>query len=140
MRQGTKSLAIVASLVLLFMTFECNVASRPFGGELEKLWINTQNLLLSSLPQGPARPPGNGCTNTGNSGNPCIGSRKLAGRVGGVAAPTQLLATRTNSGVVEDRVNRVVEGEGERDVDPARADEEDNIRIYRRKKSQKASA
>ncbi|PWA65840.1 hypothetical protein CTI12_AA335320 [Artemisia annua] len=97
MRQETKSLAIVASLVLLFMSFECNVASRPFGGEFEKVWINTENLLLSSLPRGPVTPPGNGCTNTGNGGNPCIGSRKFAGRVGGVAAPTQLLATRTNS-------------------------------------------
>nr|GEU33328.1 hypothetical protein [Tanacetum cinerariifolium] len=65
--------------------------ARPFGGELEKVWMNTENLLLSSLPRGSVRPPGNGCTNTGNGGNPCIGSRKLAGRIGGVAAPTQLL-------------------------------------------------
>ncbi|GJS27926.1 hypothetical protein Tco_0488546 [Tanacetum coccineum] len=90
MSQETKSLAIVASLVLLFMSFECNVA-RPFGGELEKVWMNTENLLSSSLPRGSVRPPGNGCTNTGNGGNPCIGSRKLAGRIGVVAAPTQLL-------------------------------------------------
>ncbi|GJR72959.1 hypothetical protein Tco_0085324 [Tanacetum coccineum] len=96
MRQETKSLAIVASLVFLFMSFEYNVASRPFGGELEKVWMKTENLLLSSLPRGPVRPPGNGCSNTGNGGNPCIGSRKLVGRVGGVAAPTQLLATHTN--------------------------------------------
>ncbi|GJY23485.1 hypothetical protein Tco_0397143, partial [Tanacetum coccineum] len=71
-------------------------ASRPFGGELEKVWMKTENLLLSSLPRGPVRPPGNGCTNTGNGGNPCIGSRKLASRVGGVAAPSKLLATHTN--------------------------------------------
>ncbi|GKA70050.1 hypothetical protein Tco_0776114 [Tanacetum coccineum] len=65
--------------------------SRPFGGELEKVWMNTENLLSSSLPRGSVRPPGNGCTNTGNGGNPCIGSRKLACRIGVVAAPTQLL-------------------------------------------------
>ncbi|GJT13978.1 hypothetical protein Tco_0861020 [Tanacetum coccineum] len=64
----------------------------PFGGEHEKVWVTQKkNLLSSSLPRGSVRPPGNGCTNTGNGGNPCIGSRKLAGRIGVVAAPTQLL-------------------------------------------------
>nr|GEX13121.1 uncharacterized mitochondrial protein AtMg00810-like [Tanacetum cinerariifolium] len=62
--------------------------SRPFGGKLEKVWMKTRNLLLSSLPRGPVRPPGNGCTSTVNGGNPCIGSMKLACRIGGVAAPT----------------------------------------------------
>ncbi|GJR72958.1 hypothetical protein Tco_0085323 [Tanacetum coccineum] len=83
-------------LVIIIFLFLAIKASRPFGGEFEKVWMKTETLLLSSLPQGPVRPPGNGCTNTGNGGNPCIGSRKLVGRVGGVAAPTQLLATHTN--------------------------------------------
>ncbi|GJS27935.1 putative zinc finger, CCHC-type containing protein [Tanacetum coccineum] len=70
---------------------EASDEEKPFGGELEKVWMNTENLLLSSLPRGSVRPPGNGCTNTENGGNPCIGSRKLAGRIGVVATPTQLL-------------------------------------------------
>ncbi|KAL8259049.1 hypothetical protein R6Q59_027002 [Mikania micrantha] len=35
--------------------------------------------------------PGNGCSNTGNGGNRCVGSRKVAGRHEGSAPPPTLI-------------------------------------------------
>ncbi|KAL4588089.1 hypothetical protein LXL04_000968 [Taraxacum kok-saghyz] len=86
MRQETKSLAIYATFILLFLSLELNEASRIYNGEVAEAWMKTESLLLSALPKGPVRPPGNGCNWTGNGGNPCIGSRKLVTRHGGVEA------------------------------------------------------
>ncbi|KAI3668053.1 hypothetical protein L6452_43127 [Arctium lappa] len=90
----------MASIVLLFMSFQPNGACRLFNGEFQEVWMKTGSLLLSSLPRGPVRSPGNGCNWTGNGGNPCVGSRKVAsghgGGGGGVAIappPPQPLTT-----------------------------------------------
>ncbi|KAJ9564950.1 hypothetical protein OSB04_000916 [Centaurea solstitialis] len=60
-------------------------AQRPIGacrlldGEFEETWMKRGSLLLSSLQtRRPVRSPGNGCNWTGNGGNPCIGSKKVA--------------------------------------------------------------
>lgn len=85
MRQETINLAIIASLALLCVNFKLNEASRHFNGEFEEAWMKTGNLLLSSLPHGDMKPPGNGCNWTGNGGNNCVGSRKVG--PGAVAPP-----------------------------------------------------
>ncbi|KAJ9543550.1 hypothetical protein OSB04_023257 [Centaurea solstitialis] len=91
----------MASMVLLFMSFEPNGACRLFNGEFQEAWMKTESLLLPSLPRGtPARSPGNGCNWTGNGGNPCVGSRKIASRHGGVVAappPPQPLTTASSA-------------------------------------------
>lgn len=86
MRPHTKNLAIIAIFVLIFLNFEPTGACRLLGGEYEEIWGKRGNLLLSSLQHRPVRSPGNGCSNTGNGGNRCIGSRKVG--LGGGALPT----------------------------------------------------
>ncbi|KAD3338351.1 hypothetical protein E3N88_33872 [Mikania micrantha] len=67
--------------VMLLLNFQQNEASRLLDGEFEKTWTKRGNILLSSLQQHrPVPPPGNGCGNTGNGGNPCVSSKKVAGR------------------------------------------------------------
>ncbi|KAL8215008.1 hypothetical protein R6Q57_004457 [Mikania cordata] len=82
MTPQTKNLAIIAFFaVMLLLNFQQNEASRLLDGEFEKTWTKRGNILLSSLQQHrPVPPPGNGCSNTGNGGNPCVGSKKVAGR------------------------------------------------------------
>ncbi|KAI3668046.1 hypothetical protein L6452_43119 [Arctium lappa] len=92
MRRETLKFALIASLVFFFMSFEPNEGCRLLDGGFEETWMKTGNLLLSpSLQRGPVRPPGNGCDNMNNGGNPCssgatVGSKKVAGD-GGVATP-----------------------------------------------------
>ncbi|MFS7899755.1 hypothetical protein Hanom_Chr00s076421g01791471 [Helianthus anomalus] len=82
-----KIVAIIASFTLIFMSFEPNEGRRLLDRGIEESWMKTENLLLSSLPRGPVRPPGNGCCNTGGCGNPCVGSKKFAGIHDGRATP-----------------------------------------------------
>ncbi|GJX85458.1 hypothetical protein Tco_0336232 [Tanacetum coccineum] len=79
----------MATFVLLLLSFTPTRASRILEGDFHQTWMKRSNLLLSSLQSGrpPVRPPGNGCNNTGNGGNPCIGSRKIARRPNSVTAP-----------------------------------------------------
>ncbi|KAL4588091.1 hypothetical protein LXL04_000970 [Taraxacum kok-saghyz] len=93
-----KAFAITTAILLLFTSFEPNRACRLLNGEFEETWMKTGNLLLSSLQKGAVRPPGNGCGNTGNGGNPCVGSRKVAGlhHIGG-APPPPLIPTPISS-------------------------------------------
>ncbi|KAL4588090.1 hypothetical protein LXL04_000969 [Taraxacum kok-saghyz] len=93
MRSEIKVFAITTAFLLLFMSFEPNRACRLLNGEFEETWMKTGNLLLSSLQKGAVRPPGNGCGNTGNGGNPCIGSRKVAGLHRGGTPPPPPLTT-----------------------------------------------
>ncbi|KAI3526637.1 hypothetical protein L1887_05896 [Cichorium endivia] len=79
------------------MSFEPTTACRLLNGEFEETWMKTGNLLLSSLPRGPVRPPGNGCNNTSNGGNPCVNSKKVAGRRRGGAPPPPLTSTSTST-------------------------------------------
>ncbi|PWA66801.1 hypothetical protein CTI12_AA263260 [Artemisia annua] len=97
MRTETKTLVVMILFVLLFINFEPNGACRLLGDEFEEPWMKRGNLLLSSLQRGrPVRPPGNGCCNTGRCGNPCIGSKKVAGRhVSGASSPTPLTPNST---------------------------------------------
>ncbi|KAL8215009.1 hypothetical protein R6Q57_004458 [Mikania cordata] len=82
MRPETKKLAIIALFVVMFLNFEPNQAAR----------LLDRNMLLSSLHQHRSVPsPGNGCSNTGNGGNRCVGSRKVAGRHEGSAPPPTLI-------------------------------------------------
>ncbi|KAI3829739.1 hypothetical protein L1987_03867 [Smallanthus sonchifolius] len=67
-----------------------NGACRLLDGEFEETWMKKGNLLLSSLQHPSERPPGSGCGNTGNGGNPCVGSRKVVGRHGDGALPPPL--------------------------------------------------
>ncbi|KAJ9565087.1 hypothetical protein OSB04_001053 [Centaurea solstitialis] len=54
-------------------------ACRLLDGEFEETWMKRGSMLLSSLQtRRPVRSPGNGCNWTGNGGNPCIGSKKVA--------------------------------------------------------------
>ncbi|KAD3338333.1 hypothetical protein E3N88_33854 [Mikania micrantha] len=69
------------------------IACRLLDGELEETWMKRGNLLLSSLQHRPVRSPGNGCNNTGNGGNPCVGSRKVAGRHGYGGLPPPVTPT-----------------------------------------------
>ncbi|KAL7597730.1 hypothetical protein Lser_V15G27135 [Lactuca serriola] len=87
MRSEIKVFAITTAFIFLFMSFEPNRACRLLNGEFEETWMKTGNLLLSSLQKGPVRPPGNGCCNTGRCGNPCVGSKKVAGRLHSGGAP-----------------------------------------------------
>lgn len=90
MTHSTKNLAVFVTIILIFTSFEPNEACRLLDGGFEEAWMKTGNLLLTSL-RSTVPPPGNGCSNTGNGGNPCIGSKKVVGRyVGGtsdVASP-----------------------------------------------------
>lgn len=88
MTQKIKTLVLVTSLILIFTSFKPSEACRLLDGGFEEPWMKRGNLLLSSLPRGEVRPPGNGCSNTGNGGNPCIGSKNIVGgHGGGVGAP-----------------------------------------------------
>ncbi|KAI3829740.1 hypothetical protein L1987_03868 [Smallanthus sonchifolius] len=64
--------------------------TRLLDGEFEETWMKKGNLLLSSLQHPSERPPGSGCGNTGNGGNPCVGSRKVVWRYGDGALPPPL--------------------------------------------------
>ncbi|KAI3526639.1 hypothetical protein L2E82_00249 [Cichorium intybus] len=98
MRSQIKTFAITSAFILLFMSFEPTTACRLLNGEFEETWMKTGNLLLPSLQRGPVRPPGNGCSNTGNGGNRCrIGSKKVVGRPGGGAPPPPLTSTPTST-------------------------------------------
>ncbi|KAJ9543549.1 hypothetical protein OSB04_023256 [Centaurea solstitialis] len=88
MRPETLKFALIASLVVFFISFEPNEGCRLLDGEFEETWMKTGNLLLSSsLQRGPVRPPGNGCGNTNNGGNPCRSSTVGSKNFAGVAAP-----------------------------------------------------
>ncbi|KAK1428393.1 hypothetical protein QVD17_17226 [Tagetes erecta] len=89
----TKKLAIITLFVLLFLHFQPNRACRLLDGEYEQIWMKRGNLLLPSLQHRSVPTPGNGCGNTGNGGNPCIGSRKVAGRHDSGALPPPLTPT-----------------------------------------------
>ncbi|KAI3526641.1 hypothetical protein L1887_05900 [Cichorium endivia] len=97
MRSEIQSFAIITVFILLFMSFEENRACRLLNGEFEKTQMKNANILLSSLQRGPVRPPGNGCGNTGNGGNPCVGSKKVASRhthgIGASPPPPPVTAT-----------------------------------------------
>lgn len=98
MQRETKKLAIIALFVILFMSFEPNRACRLLDGEFEETWMKSGNMLLSSLPRGPVRPPGNGCCSTGGCGNPCVGSKKVAGRLNiGVTPPPPSVTLSTST-------------------------------------------
>ncbi|KAK1428391.1 hypothetical protein QVD17_17224 [Tagetes erecta] len=59
-----------------------------------EIWMNRGNLSLSSLQHRNVPSPGNGCGNTGNGGNSCVGSRKVASRHGdGALTPPLTPAT-----------------------------------------------
>lgn len=85
MRANTKNLAIIAFFVLIFLNVEPNGACRLLDGEFEEIWTKRGNILLSSLQHRDVPSPGNGCSNTGNGGNRCVGSKKVAGSHGGGA-------------------------------------------------------
>ena len=74
--------AIMATFFLLLLSFTPTRASRILEGDFKETWTKRSNILLSLLQsrRPPVRSPGNGCNSTGNGGNPCIGSRKVAGR------------------------------------------------------------
>ncbi|KAL8226297.1 hypothetical protein R6Q59_000153 [Mikania micrantha] len=98
MSPETKNLAIIALFAtILFLNFQENEAMRLLDGEFEETWMKRGNLLLSSLQQHSSVPsPGNGCNNTGNGGNNCIGSKKVTGRRHGDGArphPTLIHST-----------------------------------------------
>ncbi|KAK1428390.1 hypothetical protein QVD17_17223 [Tagetes erecta] len=93
MRPETKNLAIIALFVLILLHFKPNGACRLLDGEYKEIWMKRENLLLSSLQHPVVPTPGNGCGNTGNGGNPCVGSRKVAGRHAGGALPPPLTPT-----------------------------------------------
>ncbi|KAK9057368.1 hypothetical protein SSX86_022203 [Deinandra increscens subsp. villosa] len=76
MRPETKNLVIIALLVLLFINFDQNRAYRLLDREFEETWMKKGSLLLSSLQHSSVPSPGNGCSNTGNGGNRCVGSKK----------------------------------------------------------------
>ncbi|CAI9288481.1 unnamed protein product [Lactuca saligna] len=99
MRSELKSFTIIAVFILLSMSFEHNRACRLLNGEFEETWLKTGNLMLSSLQKGLVRPPGNGCCNTGGCGNPCVGSRKVVGRLhsGGAPPPPSLTPIPTST-------------------------------------------
>ncbi|KAL7597728.1 hypothetical protein Lser_V15G27137 [Lactuca serriola] len=97
MRSEIKVFAITAAFIFLFMSVEPNRACRLLNGEFEETWMKTGNLLLSSLQKGSVRPPGNGCCNTGGCGNPCVGSKKVAGLHGGGALPPPPPSTLTTT-------------------------------------------
>ncbi|KAJ9543542.1 hypothetical protein OSB04_023249 [Centaurea solstitialis] len=95
----TQNLAIIAIFIMFFINFQPNGACRLLNGEFEETWMKNGNLLLSSLQRGTVRPPGNGCSNTGNGGNPCIGAKKAAMRNSGAAAPPPSLVTLLSSSI-----------------------------------------
>ncbi|KAL8259048.1 hypothetical protein R6Q59_027001 [Mikania micrantha] len=90
MRPETKNLAIIALFtVIIFLNFHQNKASRLLDEEFEKTWMKRGNMLLSSLQQHRSVPsPGNGCSNSGNGGNTCASSKKVAGRRHDDGAPS----------------------------------------------------
>ncbi|KAJ4726837.1 Collagen alpha-1(II) chain-like [Melia azedarach] len=58
---------------------QCNEALRILNKEEEKYW-KPKGLVLESLPRGPTRPPGNGCTYIpGRGGAPCTNQMNFAG-------------------------------------------------------------
>nr|GEX87355.1 hypothetical protein [Tanacetum cinerariifolium] len=79
MTQSIKILAVFVTFILIFTSFEPNEACRLLDGGSEEPWMKTGNLLLTSLQRGTVPTPGNGCSNTGNGGSPCIGSKKVVG-------------------------------------------------------------
>ena len=82
--------AIMATFVLLLLSFTPTGASRILEGDFKETWMKRSNLLLPLLQsrRPPVPPPGNGCNSTGNGGNHCIGSGKVAGRrPNGATAP-----------------------------------------------------
>ncbi|GKF59757.1 hypothetical protein Tco_0176543 [Tanacetum coccineum] len=89
MKQQVISVALMATFVLLLLSFTPTRASRTLDGDFRETWMKGSNLLLSSLQsrKPPLRSPGNGCNSTGNGGNPCIGSKKVAGHPNAATAP-----------------------------------------------------
>ncbi|GJX85457.1 hypothetical protein Tco_0336231 [Tanacetum coccineum] len=81
--------AIMATLVLLLLSFKPTRASRILDRDFEETWMKRSHLLLSSLQRKPpVRSPGNRCNSTGNGGDgSCIGSKKVAGRPNAATAP-----------------------------------------------------
>ncbi|KAI3760153.1 hypothetical protein L1987_50544 [Smallanthus sonchifolius] len=76
------SAAIIAAIAILLLGVRPSGACRLLDEDFEETWMKSGYLLLSSLQQRrPVKgPPGNGCNWTGNGGNPCVGSKKAAGR------------------------------------------------------------
>lgn len=89
MKHQVISVALIATFVLLLLSFTPTRASITLNGDFKETWMNGSNLLLSSLQsrKPPVRSPGNGCNSTDNGGNPCVGSKKVVGRPNTATAP-----------------------------------------------------